>query len=92
MAAVKQTKAAHYRGCSPDDLLDLLASDERRLYIVLHNIDGPGEAAGGCLAAAGVRLFRLAACSTSAPDPRLCAPLSPPGRRAAQPRGAASAV
>ncbi|KAL4449034.1 hypothetical protein ABPG77_007751 [Micractinium sp. CCAP 211/92] len=42
VAAVKQTKAAHYRGCSPDDLLDLLASDERRLYIMLHNIDGPG--------------------------------------------------
>lgn len=44
VAAVKQTKAAHYRGCSPEDLLDLLASDERRLYILLHNIDGPGAA------------------------------------------------
>ena len=41
-AAVKQTKAAHYRGCSADDLLGLISSDSRRLYLVLHNIDGPG--------------------------------------------------
>ena len=43
-AALKGTKAAHYRGCSKDDMLGLLASDERRLYLTLHNIDGPGAA------------------------------------------------
>ncbi|PSC69977.1 Origin recognition complex subunit 2 [Micractinium conductrix] len=42
VAAVKQSKAAHYRGCILDDLLSLLRSDERHLYLVLHNIDGPG--------------------------------------------------
>ena len=41
-AALKGTKAADYRGCSKDDMLDLLGSDTRRLYLMLHNIDGPG--------------------------------------------------
>lgn len=41
-AALKGTKAAHYRGCSKDDMLELVGRDQRRLYLVLHNIDGPG--------------------------------------------------
>ncbi|EFN52388.1 hypothetical protein CHLNCDRAFT_26858, partial [Chlorella variabilis] len=38
----RQSWAAHYRGCSKDDMLELVGRDQRRLYLVLHNIDGPG--------------------------------------------------
>ena len=42
VASLKGGSPGHYRGCSVDDLLGLLRGDERRVYIVLHNIDGPG--------------------------------------------------
>lgn len=41
-ASLKQTKPSHYRGCTKDDMFELIRKDERRVYVVLHNIDGPG--------------------------------------------------
>lgn len=42
VAAQKGSKPGDYRGCGPADLLGLLGGDPRRVYVVLHNIDGPG--------------------------------------------------
>ena len=44
VAVLKGTnKPALYRGCTKDELLQLVRSDDRRLYVMLYNIDGPGE-------------------------------------------------
>jgi hypothetical protein len=48
-ALARQTRAGHYRQAAPQDLLRTI-SDEmatRRVYVVLHNIDGPGEGRHG---------------------------------------------
>lgn len=42
VCALKGGKPSHYRGCSKDELLQLVGRDARQLYVVLHNIDGPG--------------------------------------------------
>lgn len=42
VAALKGTKPAHYRGCTKSDMFELIVKDERRVYVVIHNIDGPG--------------------------------------------------
>lgn len=43
VAVLKGTnKPALYRSCTKDELLQLVRSDDRRLYVMLHNIDGPG--------------------------------------------------
>lgn len=49
VAALKGGAPAHFRGCSKADLLELIGRDARRLYLVLHNIDGPGACVrAGC--------------------------------------------
>lgn len=42
VASLKGGRPEHYRGCTKDELLGLVRGDERRLYVILHNIDGPG--------------------------------------------------
>lgn len=42
VSKLKGGKMSDYRGCTKDELLQQVARDGRQLYIMLHNIDGPG--------------------------------------------------
>jgi origin recognition complex subunit 2 len=43
VAVLKGDRKPHlYRSCTKDELLQLVRSDERRIYVIIHNIDGPG--------------------------------------------------
>lgn len=44
-AALKGIKPQHYRGYSKQQLFELIEAEapRRRIYVLIHNIDGPGE-------------------------------------------------